>query len=122
MEQQINIENLEIEIVDSKVLRTAGYMLAVGAKGRISLSEDARVKLDVESGDYLIFGKVGDSNFIAKRPYGKNLHGFVVKRPKKSTVHYVGSVALKHIPQGKYNFGDVLFKNDFAWHPLVKID
>ncbi len=57
---------------------------------------------------------------ISKRPYGKNLHGFVVKKPKKSSIHYVGSVSLLFIPQGKYNFGDVIFRDDFTWHPLVK--
>ena len=119
-EQHINVEDLTIEIVDSKVLRTAGSMMAVGKKGRISLSDDACLKLDIVEGDYLIFGKVGDYNLVAKRPVGKNLHGFPVHKPNKSDTRYVGSVYLNHIPMGKYNFGDVIFKDDFTWHPLVK--
>jgi len=118
----INIEEMEITVIDSKVQRTMGSMIAVGAKGRISLSADALSKLDVSEGDYLIFGKVGDYNLIAKRPHGKNLHGFMVKKPKKSTIHYVGSTTLMHIPQGKYNFGDMVAKDNFIWHPLVKQD
>jgi len=120
--ENINIEEMEITIVDSKIQRTAGSMVTMGSKGRMSLSDEARTKLDVVVEDYLIFGKVGDYNLVAKRPHGKNLHGFTVKKPSKSSVHYVGSVNLVHIPRGKYNFGDVILKDDFAWFPLVKQD
>lgn len=122
IEEHINIEEMTIEIVDSKVQRTVDCMLTVAGQGRISLSEEARKKLDIVEGDYLIFGKVGNYNLVSKRPRGKNLHGFPVHKPKKSSVHYVGSLLLKYIPKGKYNFEDVLFKDDFVWHPLVNVD
>ncbi len=117
-----NLEEMEIEIVDSKIQRSMDSMITVANKGRISLSEEARVKLDVVKDEYLIFGKIGNANFIAKRPANKGLHGYIVHKPKKSGVHYVGSLTLQHIPKGKYNFGDVIFKLDFTWFPLVKVN
>jgi len=122
MSELLNIEELNIEIIDSQIQKTMGSMIAVGRKGRVAFSAEALKKLNIKEGNYVIFGKVGNSNFIAKRPLGKGLYGYSVKKPKKSAIHYVASLTLMHIPKGKYNFSDPIVKEDFVWFQLISVD
>jgi hypothetical protein len=115
---------MTINIVDNKNayrLRNVDRVLSVQKNGRIVVGVEGSNRLESAEGDYLLFGNVGGSWYVCKRPSG-SFKGYKITRQKgkNSSTIFVQAKTLRDIAQGEYRLGEAFSQDGVFWRELIK--
>lgn len=113
----------------SRAGNSAAGMVTVGRAGRISFSQEALALLgDAKEGDYICVAEFANNYYVSRRTErhpafsGHRLKGNGASKYPGTRLS-IGSVTLKHILRGNYNFKDFIVDgDDLAWFPLLKLE
>lgn len=118
-----SMQRMTISIVDNETnmkYRNKDRLLAVQKSGRVVLGDEGLKRLEVSEGDYILFGQVGSSWYVCKRP-SNSFKGYRIIRQqgKNAKSLYVQSQQLKDIVRGEYGLGDSFSQDGVFWREML---
>ncbi len=123
-----SMQRMTINIIDNANAtkgRNKERVLAMQKSGRMAIGQEGLKRLEIGIDDYLLFGNVGSSWYVCKRP-SNSFKGYIVRKQQgkkaSTTAIYVQSKSLMDIPQGEYSLGEAFSQDGVFWRELIKND
>lgn len=120
-----SMSRMTINIVDNANAtkgKNKERVLAMQKNGRIAIGDEGLKRLEIAEGDYILFGNVGSSWYVCKRP-SNSFKGYKVTRQQGKNAYramHVQSKSLMDIPKGEYNLGEAFSQDGVFWREMIR--
>ena len=121
----MNTPQLNLNIIEPSHCKSIGEIYFNGTH-TLTLKQNAIARLQlVKDDEYLLFSKIGEDVYIARKTEGSNVFGWHTRnRNKNKPTYYITSKDLKiklELTRHNYTLGASFEQQGFLWFKLLKI-